>query len=72
MMIKLQLIVRALSEIRENISSGLFLIDDETMDELIKCGARQFEQDELEILLNDAIECLEMLVKLGGKVNGYD
>lgn len=67
-MTKLQHIIKCLSEVKENISSGLFLIDDETMDELIESGARDYEQDELEIAVDDAIECLKVLDKLGSKI----
>ena len=67
-MSKLQHIIKCLSEVSENIGSGLFLIDDETMDELIKSGARDYEQDELEIAIDDAIECLKVLDKLGSKI----
>ena len=67
-MTKLQHIIKCLSEVSENIGSGLFLIDDETMDELIESGARDYELDELEIAVDDAIECLKMLDKLRSKV----
>tara|TARA_B100001741_G_C16473560_1_gene561306 strand:- start:555 stop:758 length:204 start_codon:yes stop_codon:yes gene_type:complete len=67
-MTKLQHIIKCLSEVRENIGSGLFLVDEETMDELIESGARDYELDELEIAVDDAIECLKVLDKLRSKV----
>ena len=38
------------------------------MDELIESGARDYELDELEIAVDDAIECLKVLDKLRSKV----
>jgi hypothetical protein len=52
-------IIACLKEISENIGSGLFDIDGETMDELIESGAREFEIDELEVALDKAIRWME-------------
>ena len=52
-------IIACLKEISENIGSGLFDIDDETMDELIDSGAREFEIDELEVALDKVIRWME-------------
>jgi len=57
-------IIACLREISENIGSGLFDIDGETMDELIECGAREFEIDELEVALDNAIKWMEWDYKL--------
>ena len=52
-------IIACLKEISENIGSGLFDIDGETMDELIECGAREFEIDELGEALDKVIRWME-------------
>ena len=48
-----------MKEISENIASGMFMIDEETMDEMLECGARKYEIDELEIALDKAIEWMK-------------
>ena len=57
-------IIACLKEISENISSGLFDIDDETMDEMFESNAREFEIDELEVALDNAIKWMEWDYKL--------
>ena len=57
-------IIACLKEISENIGCGLFDIYDETMDELIESGAREFEIDELEVALDKAIKWMEWDYKL--------
>ena len=52
-------IIECMKEISENIASGMFMIDEETMDEMLECGARKYEIDELEIALDKAIEWME-------------
>lgn len=56
---KQEKIIECMKEISENICSGLFNIDDETMDELLECGAREFEIDELEVALDEAIKWMK-------------
>ena len=62
-------IIACLKEISENIGSGLFNIDDETMDELLECGAREFEIDELEDALDKAIRWMTMDYVLRSKID---
>ena len=52
-------IIECMKEISENIASGMFMIDEETMDEMLECGARKYERDELEIALDKAIEWMK-------------
>ena len=56
---KQEKIIECMKEISENICSGLFNIDDETMDELLECGDRELEIDELEVALDEAIKWME-------------
>ena len=62
-------IIECMKEISENIGSGMFNIDEETMDEMIKCGARKFEIDELEDALDKAIRFMKMDYVLRAKVD---
>tara|TARA_Y100000004_G_C8917042_1_gene413591 strand:+ start:175 stop:387 length:213 start_codon:yes stop_codon:yes gene_type:complete len=62
-------IIKCMREIRENISSGMFMIDEEVMDEMIECGAREFEVDELEVALDNAIKWMEWDFKLRSEKN---
>ena len=65
-------IIECMKEISENIASGMFMIDEETMDEMLECGARKYEIDELEIALDKAIEWMEWDYVLRTKVNKGD
>tara|TARA_R100001594_G_scaffold77050_2_gene111690 strand:+ start:623 stop:847 length:225 start_codon:yes stop_codon:yes gene_type:complete len=65
-------IIECMKEISENIASGMFMIDEETMDEMLECGARKYEIDELEIALDKAIEWMTMDYALRTKVNKGD
>ena len=62
-------IIKCMREIRENISSGMFMINEEVMDEMIECGAREFEVDELEVELDNAIKWMEWDFKLRSEEN---
>ena len=62
-------IIACLKEISENIGSGLFDIDGETMGELIESGAREFEIDELEEALDKAIRWMTMDYVLRSKID---
>ena len=57
-------IVSRLKEVSENIGSGLFGIDEETQDEMIECGAREYYVEDLEKALDDAIKWMEWDFKL--------
>ena len=65
-------IIECMKEISENIASGMFMIDEETMDEMLECGARKFEIDELEIALDKAIRWMTMNYVLRTKANKGD
>ena len=65
-------IIECMKEISENIASGMFMIDEETMDEMLECGARKFEIDELEIALDKAIRWMTMDYVLRTKANKGD
>ena len=65
-------IIECMKEISENIASGMFMIDEETMDEMLECGARKYEIDEIEIALDKAIEWMTMDYALRTKVNKGD
>ena len=65
-------IIECMKEISENIASGMFMIDEETMDEMLECGARKYEIDELEIALDKAIRWMTMDYVLRTKVNKGD
>ena len=65
-------IIECMKEISENIASGRFMIDEETMDEMLECGARKYEIDELEIALDKAIEWMKRDYVLRTKANKGD
>ena len=65
-------IIECMKEISENIASGMFMIDEETMDEMLECGARKYEIDDLEIALDKAIRWMTMDYVLRTKVNKGD
>ena len=65
-------ILECMKEISENIASGMFMIDEETMDEMLECGARKYEIDELEIALDKAIEWIALDYLLRKKANKGD
>lgn len=69
MMTNAEKIIECMKEISENISSGMFMIDEETMDEMLECGARKYEIDELEIALNKTIEWMKWDFILRHRVN---
>ena len=57
-------IIACLREIRENMGSNLFDIDNETQEDMIKCGAREYYVEDLEKALDDAIKWMEWDFKL--------
>ena len=57
-------IIACLREISENIGCGLFDVDNETQDEMIECGARDYYVEDLEKALDDAIKWMEWDFKL--------
>ena len=57
-------IIACLREISEHIGCGLFDVDNETQDEMIECGARDYYVEDLEKALDDAIKWMEWDFKL--------
>ena len=57
-------IIACLREIRENMGSNLFDIDNETQEDMIECGARNYYVEDLEIALDNAIKWMEWDFKL--------
>ena len=62
-------IVSRLKEVSENIGSGLFGIDEETQDELMECGAREYYVEDLETAVDEAIKWMELDIKLRKEVS---
>ena len=62
----MNIIIKMLKEILENMDSDLFQLDCETEEELMKCGAREFYVEETKEGLEKTIELLENLNKIKG------
>jgi hypothetical protein len=62
-------IIKCMKEISENISSGMFMIDEETQDEMIESGARNYYVEDLEIAIDNAIKWMEWDFKLRSEEN---
>ena len=62
----MNIIIKMLKEILENMNCGLFQLDEETEQELLECKARIYETDETIAGLEKTIELLENLNKIKG------
>ena len=62
----MEIIIKMLKEILENMDCDLFQLDEETEQELLDCDARDYTTEETKNGLEEAIKLLERLNKIKG------